>query len=70
MNESQAHPCIVNGVDLGETLYAMGVMGWFMLLTIPVGFSVFILYVLVLVIYMVWKKRRQKAAVPTGTRVV
>jgi hypothetical protein len=68
LNEGQAHPCIVNGVDWGETLYALGVMGWFMLVTIPVGGSVLSLYVLVLAGYLVWKKLRQKAALPAEPR--
>jgi hypothetical protein len=37
LDEGSAHPCIVNGRDIGPTLYSMGVMGWFGLLTIPTG---------------------------------
>lgn len=35
LNEGNAHPCVVAGIDLGDTLYAMGVMGWLMLVTVP-----------------------------------
>jgi hypothetical protein len=35
------HPCIINGQDYGELLYSLGVMGWFMLVTIPGGLVAF-----------------------------
>jgi len=37
LDEGSAHPCIVHGKDIGETLYTMGMMGWFSLLTFPSG---------------------------------
>lgn len=37
LDEGNVHPCVVLGVDIGSTLYAMGVMGWFGLLTFPSG---------------------------------
>jgi hypothetical protein len=37
LNEGDAHPCLFHGVDLGETLYDMAVVGWFALGTLPVG---------------------------------
>ncbi|MEO5719936.1 MAG: hypothetical protein ABIR71_00515 [Chthoniobacterales bacterium] len=37
VDEGSAHPCVINGIDYGETLYAMGVLGWLMLLTLPAG---------------------------------
>ena len=35
LNEGDAHPCILLGVDIGEALFSMFVMGWFMLMTLP-----------------------------------
>jgi hypothetical protein len=66
LNESQPHPCIVNGVDQGDNLYALGVMGWFMLVTIPLGGLAFIVYVLILVGYLIVKKLRQKSIARAG----
>ena len=37
LDEGSIHPCIVNGNDIGETLYTMGVLGWLALGTIPLG---------------------------------
>ncbi|CDP52231.1 hypothetical protein [Devosia sp. DBB001] len=37
VDEGSVHPCMVLGSDWGELLYGMGVMGWFMLATIPIG---------------------------------
>jgi hypothetical protein len=63
LDEGSVHPCIVNGTDMGETLYTMGVMGWLMLATIPIGLVVVGVYlVLVLVIYLVRRYRAQNRA--------
>ena len=35
LHEGFPNPCIINGVDRGETLYAMAVAGWFMLVSLP-----------------------------------
>ena len=35
LHEGFVNPCIIDGEDWGETLYAMGMMGWFGLVTIP-----------------------------------
>ena len=37
LNEGDVHPCPFHGVDLGEMLYGMTVMGWFALGTLPLG---------------------------------
>lgn len=35
LNEGTAHACVVLGIDIGELLYAMFVVGWLALLTVP-----------------------------------
>jgi hypothetical protein len=47
LDEGSVHPCVVNGTDMGETLYAMGVMGWLMLATIPLGLGAAAIYLIV-----------------------
>jgi hypothetical protein len=63
LDEGSVHPCIVNGRDMGQTLYTMGVMGWFMLVTIPVGLGLAAVYIfLVAVIYIVRRGVRTRSA--------
>ena len=42
VDEGSVHPCIINGHDYGELLYSLGVMGWFMLVTIPGALVAFV----------------------------
>lgn len=58
LHEGFPNPCVVNGKDMGDTLYAMGVMGWFMLATIPVGFVAFVIWTIV----WVWVRQRKLRA--------
>jgi hypothetical protein len=37
LDEGNVHPCIVAGVNIGEVLYAMFVLGWLALATVPLG---------------------------------
>ena len=63
LDEGSVHPCIVNGVDQGELLYTMGMMGWFMLATIPLGLGAAALYILIVVgFYIVRGVLRARAA--------
>ncbi len=62
LDEGSVHPCIVNGSDMGEQLYSMGVMGWFMLVTIPTGLIALAVYgVILLIIWLVVRNRNSKA---------
>lgn len=58
VDEGSVHPCFVNGRDIGEQLYGMGVMGWFMLVTIPTGLLALAAYGAVLLV--IWLVRRAK----------
>ena len=57
LHEGFVNPCVVGGRDIGETLYAMGVMGWFMIATIPLGFIAFVVWTIG---WLLWAKRRQR----------
>ena len=37
VNEAGANPCMVFGMNVGDALYSMNVLGWFALFTIPIG---------------------------------
>lgn len=43
LHEGFSNPCVVNGVDYGETLSTLFVSGWFMLMTMPVAFILVII---------------------------
>ena len=59
LHEGYTNPCLVNGHDYGDTLYAAFVSGWFMLLTLPAG-AVILLALLIMVgvdLYRRWRAR-------------
>lgn len=64
LDEGSVHPCLVNGVDMGETLYSMGVMGWFMLATLPLGLGAAAVYIAAAALFYTIRAvlRRRKAA--------
>ena len=56
LDEGSVHPCMVLGSDWGETLYALGVMGWFMLATLPLGLFAFVGWLVALVAHRIaWR---------------
>ena len=58
VDEGSVHPCIINGHDYGELLYDLGVLGWFMLVTLPGGLLAFVSWLILLILHRVaWKKR-------------
>jgi hypothetical protein len=61
LHEGGINPCIVGGEDWGGMLYSMGVMGWFMLATIPLGGIALLAWVLALAIHLVVHYRRKPA---------
>ncbi len=65
LNEGSINPCIVDGKDMGQTLYTMGMMGWLMIATIPAGGVALIIWLVVLVI-MLANRRRRAAPPPSG----
>ena len=65
LDEGSVHPCIVNGEDIGSTLYALGVMGWFMLATIPLGAGALLLWAVVLIAHRLYWGRKRGGA-PSG----
>ena len=59
VDEGSPHPCIVNGKDIGQTLYSVGVMGWLMIATIPLGLLAAGIYLaIVVIVYLIRRARR------------
>ena len=48
-------------MDVGGLLYFTGVMGWFMLATIPLGGGALIVWLVILIIHRIAWGRMQKA---------
>jgi hypothetical protein len=58
VDEGSVHPCIIGGHDYGELLYSLGVLGWLMLVTLPIGALTFILWLIILVLHHAnWRRR-------------
>ena len=58
LDEGSVHPCVIAGTDRGELLYTLGVLGWFMLLTLPAGALALAIWFVVLILHRVaWRKR-------------
>lgn len=65
VDEGSVHPCIINGHDYGELLYSLGVMGWYMLVTIPAGLVAFASWLIFLILHGVAWRKQVSAKVPT-----
>lgn len=58
LNEGGVNPCVIGGIDYGETLTTMFVAGWFMFFTFPAGVAALLLWFIVLIFG--WVLRRSK----------
>ncbi len=47
LHEGFKNDCIVGGNDIAGTLYTMGMMGWFMIATLPLGAIAFVVWTLI-----------------------
>jgi hypothetical protein len=68
LDEGSIHPCIVNGNDIGDTLYTLGVLGWLALGTIPLGLMAIAVYLVAIALFYLarWLIRRERAKPVTG----
>jgi hypothetical protein len=68
LDEGSIHPCVVNGNDIGDTLYTLGVLGWLALGTIPLGMMAIAIYLVGLALFylMRWLIRRDRAKPVAG----
>ena len=63
VDEGSVHPCVINGKDYGQLLYTLGVLGWFMLVTLPGGMLAGVIWLVVLAIH---RSRRRRRAVTSA----
>ena len=58
VDEGSVHPCMIGGKDYGQLLYALGVLGWLMVVTIPGGALAFFVRLIILILHRApWRKR-------------
>jgi hypothetical protein len=62
LNEGGAPPCPLMGVDLGEMLVVMFVLGWFAFVTLPLGAVALAVWLIVacLITFVWWRRRRRE----------
>ena len=58
LHEGFVNPCIVDGEDIGQTLYGMGMMGWLMIVTIPAGVVALLIWLVVAIILLATGRRK------------
>jgi hypothetical protein len=61
LDEGGVHPCLIGGIDYGETLSVMFVSGWFGFVTLPLGALGLVVWGIVLTIVVVMNIRRKKS---------
>lgn len=59
LHEGFVNPCVVAGVDIGEALYTMGVMGWLMLFTLPFGILLLLAWIAVEIVHLMRRRRAE-----------
>jgi hypothetical protein len=61
LNEASAHPCLIGGIDFGETLAALFLMHWLALATLPLAAIALGIWLvaLVVVLFLRWRARRR-----------
>jgi TRAP-type C4-dicarboxylate transport system permease small subunit len=57
LHEGFANSCVIGGVDWGETLYGMEVMGWLMLATLPIAVILIAAWVIAEIVNAVRRRR-------------
>jgi hypothetical protein len=66
LHEGFVNPCIVDGKDIGETLYAMGMMGWLMIATIPAGLVALLIWLVVAIVMLATGRRKTTPPPPAA----
>ncbi len=63
LNEAGVNPCVVAGIDWGETLAMMFVAGWFMLVTWPLMLLTFVAWIALGIVYIMRRVQARRAQV-------
>jgi len=61
LHEGDVNPCVILGYDFGQLLYTMGMMGWFMFLTVPVAiYGIGSSLVMTVVVFFTRRRKRKE----------
>lgn len=66
LDEGSVHPCVVNERDIGQDLYALAMLGWLMIATIPLGIALMAIYLLIITLYYLIRAVRRRRRAPAG----
>ncbi len=59
LDEGSVHSCMAFGLDLGDMLYTMFVLGWFGMMTLPLAAAALVVWAAVaLVLLVIYRRRR------------
>jgi hypothetical protein len=61
LDEGSVHSCLVAGVEMGEALYTMFVLGWLTMVTAPLGAMAGLAWLLALVVVVILRLIRKKS---------
>ena len=61
INESYVSPCLIGGTDWGSTLQWTGNSFWMLLISMPAGFVLFVIWLIVFILHLVAANKRRKA---------
>ena len=67
MDEGGPHPCTVNGKEVGDTIYTLGMLGWFMLATLPLAALALGVFGLLLILEFALERRRRARPAPPSS---
>ncbi|HVX82443.1 MAG TPA: hypothetical protein VHB23_13805 [Devosiaceae bacterium] len=62
VDEGNVHPCLINGGDYGELFYTLGVSGWFILLTAPLGLAGEAVLLIAMIVHFFIRRRTGRQA--------
>ena len=63
VDEAAVHPCPFMGIDLGEMLTLMFILGWLGLVTLPLGVIALAVWLIIfLMTFVCWRRRRRREA--------
>lgn len=58
LNEGGIHPCLIGGVDFGDTLAVLFMAHWLALMTLPVAALALVVWLVALVLTLIVRRRR------------
>jgi len=64
LDEGSIHPCLIGSADIGKTLYAMAMFGWFAIGTLPLAAITIVAWIVVEVGVFIGRRYRASRTAP------